>query len=50
MLIPVLKGLKPTKEEALLLVFYIRQLKQTAKESLRHEAEPHKKDSNIAPT
>ena len=30
MLIPVLKGLKPTKEEALPPVFYIRQLKQTA--------------------
>ena len=40
MVVPALKGLKPTKEEALPLVFYIRQLKQTAKESLRRKALP----------
>ncbi len=40
MLVPVLKGLKPTKEEALPPVSYIRQLKQTAKESLRHKTLP----------
>ncbi len=40
MVVPILKGLKPTKEEALPPVFYIRQLKQTAKESLRHKALP----------
>ena len=42
MVVPVLKGLKPTKEEALPPVFYIRRLKPTAKESLRHKALPCK--------
>ena len=32
----LLKGLKPTEEEAMPLSFINRQLKQTAKESLRH--------------
>ncbi len=31
MLVPVLKGLKPTKEEALPPVFYIRRLKTDGK-------------------
>ena len=31
MVVPALKGLKPTKEEALPPVFYIRRLKPTAK-------------------
>ena len=35
---PLLKGLKPTEEEALPPIFINRQLTQTAKESLRHEA------------